>query len=732
MAKKVIKKPANSTDSPLKSNPQMILPWVLIIPVLMILGLYFYNVLDPTLMPKYMGIMGFVLIFFFYKGVVKNNLPLIDTIKNDRFWWVYLAFLFFTALSISGSALLGDGLFEWAKYLMGFGLIFLWVLSYSKTENEQSVRRDFSRVITAMALFAGLIGLYQFTDVLIQSGFQHDKLYQVSGFFAHRNIYCESLFLCLPFSFYSAMYDRNAVFRRIAYGITFVLLLLCLALLSRAVWIALGGSFLLITVFFILMEYPLWKKDEELKKKEVSLLLKIGLLGLVSIGVVLIYGYITNKATISGFIDSITQVNYYQNWDRMQKWRDSYTLFKENPWLGIGIGDWKIDILRFPPKNSVAEAGFLFFQRPHNDYLWVLSESGIFAFMAYCGLFFSALFKVARRLRQPADNEKRYYLYLLTAGLLGYMIFSFFSFSKERIEEVVLLSVIFAAILLESRSLPQTKTSAQPADRGLGVVLTALFALLFYVGYTRMEGEMILVKFQDSNERNNIKESIRLAEKAYRPLYQMDPVSAPIRFFSGTGYLKLKDFKTATKHLEEAYALSPYHVQVMNNLAGCYYTFGEVDKAEKMYKEASELAPKYTDVLLSYGVVVFNKKGAENEQNGFVITAKVDTLETRENYKTQLRTMADKITADILNKTPDSLLRNEVARIMKNEREYIPIARRSSGKRLFAVQLYAEALYKLYTQQKISEAEHEALKIKYNCDLLNQNTEKNNIQISLP
>ncbi len=716
MAKQVIKRKPEKPEVSLKEKRQISLPWVLIIPFLMILVLYFQSVLDPTLMSKYLGITGFMIVFYLIYSLMKNQLNLLNTLKSDKFWLIYLLFLFTTALSISGSALIGDGIFEWSKYLMGFGLVLLWASYYNEPERTELAKKHFSRVISLMALGAGLLGLFQLLDVLMEFGFKHDKLYLVSGFFAHRNIYCESLFLTLPFSLYGLFYEKG-FFRWVASVAAFVSLVLCIGLLSRALWIAFAGSFLLISILFLSVEFSFWKSNPELKKQGVSVFLKIISILIVLFISVIGYAYFNNKGTISGFWESISQVNYYQNYDRLQKWQHSYTLFKENPLLGIGIGDWKIDILRFPPENSEAEYGFLYFQRPHNDYLWVLSESGIFAFIAYCGVFLSALFMIVRRLKATVHSENRNYLYLLSAALVGYMIFSFFSFSKERIEEVVLLSAVFAAILLECKPLSSRNVQAGASDRVIGAFLGILLVFVFYVGYSRMDAERLLVKYQTQNDKNNIQESIRLAEAVYRPFYKMDPVSSPIRFFSGTGYLKLKEYKTAIRHFEEARDLSPNHVQVLNNLAGCYYSDGQIEKAEAIYKKACVLAPKYTDALLSYGVVLFNKKGEENEQNGFVVTAKVDTNEQKEQYKFQLKAMTDKVTADILKNTPDSLLRNEVAQIMKDKHRFVPIARRSYGKHLFAVQLYAEALYKLYKEQKISESEFVALKQKYKCDL---------------
>ena len=663
-----------------------------------------------------MAVLGFIGLFFAGFSLFRNRLPLIATLKQSPFWIIYGAFLAITALSLTQSRLIGDGIFEWSKYLLGASLTLGWVAYYQSS--PRTFRQTSARVIGVLGFIIGIIGLWQWGTVLLENGLKHDKLYMVNAYFAHRNVYCEALFLTFPFSFYGALYDKGILkkINQVASGIAFFL---CIALLSRAIWIAVIGSTVIVGLVYLAMEYPLWKKNAEASKTMIPAARKTGIFAALALAILLFYGFSNEFSALSGFWDSITQVNYYQNNDRLQKWEHSVTLFKENPWLGIGMGDWKIDILRFPPVNSEAEYGKLYFQRPHNDYLWVLSESGIFALLAFLGIFGYLIFSVFKILKQNEDRETRNRIYLLLAGIIGYIIFSTFSFSKERIEEIVLLHALFAAILLEVKPRNTLEQTPLKTDRITGGILVFLLSAVFYVGYERTNAELILRKYQLVSDQGNTKEAIRLAEKAYRPLYEMDPISSPIRFFSGTGYLKLNDFKKAIIHLEEARTLSPNHVQVLNNLAGSYFSEKQFDKSEAIYKQAVTLAPKYTDALLSYAVVVYNKTGAENQQKAFEIMARIDTTETKEQYHTHLKTMTQIVADTLLKNTPDTLVRNEIKNTMNNRPKYLGIARRAGEKHLFSVQLYAEVLFKLYKSGAIDETEWKRLKEKYHCDIKN-------------
>lgn len=691
--------------------------FALLLPALIITFLYFTNVLDPTLMPKYLAIMGFLIVSFIGYSLILNSLPLIESIKNYRFLALFLVFITLTSVSLTKSTMIGDGIFEWSKSLMSFGLVLFWFTLFEKSSQPvSSYRIQIARLIGGVGLLIGILGLYQWIGVLAEYGFRHDKFYLVSGYFAHRNILCESLFLCLPFSLYGTFFDKG-YFRSLHISSALSGFTLCIGLLSRGIWIAVVLS----VIFTLILSIYFERKNPDFRNNPIFPFVKKtiytgGIIILAVIGL----GAVVQLSTITGFIDSLSSINYYQNSDRIQKWTHSLTMFYEHPFSGIGIGNWKIDILRFPPIESEAEYGLLYFQRPHNDYLWVLSESGIFAFLAFCGIFMYSLFMIVVALRKKPDIGSRIWLYLLFMGIIGYMIFSFFSFPKERVEEIVLLSLILASILIEyARSgFHEAKKifSPHPTNRIVGGVLVGILTFIFYVGYERTKGEMILKKYQ-AVSNTQVKEAIRLAEEAYGTWYQMDPISAPIRFFSGTGYLKLKDYKTAIIHFEEAKSISPWHVQVLNNLAGCYYSEGQTEKAENIYTQIITLAPKYTDALLSYGVVLFNKKTKEDQQKGFVITAKIDTSEKKEQYKFQLNAMREKVMSDIIAQTQDSLLKNEVIKTMNNRNLFVPIARRAlNGKRTFETQLYAETLYLLYQNKSLSVAEWENLKTKYNCN----------------
>ena len=73
--------------------------------------------------------------------------------------------------------------------------------------------------------------------------------------------------------------------------------------------------------------------------------------------------------------------------ERLKLWTKTLNMISENPLLGVGIGNWKIIIPSYGTTGLRSEQGEVHFQRPHNDFLWILAETGIISLLFYTGFF---------------------------------------------------------------------------------------------------------------------------------------------------------------------------------------------------------------------------------------------------------------------------------------------------------------------------------------------------------
>lgn len=99
------------------------------------------------------------------------------------------------------------------------------------------------------------------------------------------------------------------------------------------------------------------------------------------------------------------------NAQRIAIWKEALGFFKQNPLLGIGVGNYALE------KNALAD-----YRDPsnaHNLYLDIAAETGIFGLAAWLILIFGTIWKLCFRM-----NGKR--TILLAAGLVWFSVHSFF------------------------------------------------------------------------------------------------------------------------------------------------------------------------------------------------------------------------------------------------------------------------------------------------------------------
>ena len=71
-------------------------------------------------------------------------------------------------------------------------------------------------------------------------------------------------------------------------------------------------------------------------------------------------------------------------------YKNTFDLIKNNPVLGVGPGNWKIQHGKYSYMAPLVKMEKTL-QRPHSDLLWIASEAGIIAGIVYLLIFIIAL-----------------------------------------------------------------------------------------------------------------------------------------------------------------------------------------------------------------------------------------------------------------------------------------------------------------------------------------------------
>ncbi len=134
--------------------------------------------------------------------------------------------------------------------------------------------------------------------------------------------------------------------------------------------------------------------------------LKTKVFGVVFILVSLVM-VLTLGAPITGRIGSIFNFKEPSNFGRLLIWRQALDIFRDHPLLGVGIGGYS----EFVDPTASYRAPIY----AHNTYLDIAVEMGIFALIAWLGIFLVALKGLWRTLKKKE-------LRIISAGLIGSLV----------------------------------------------------------------------------------------------------------------------------------------------------------------------------------------------------------------------------------------------------------------------------------------------------------------------
>ena len=213
--------------------------------------------------------------------------------------------------------------------------------------------------------------------------------------------------------------------------------------LVKGAWLALPFLFLLVV----------WYASNRLKQK-------VTLLGLTLILLIVGSLYFTPQTGVQNSItDSLTNLDQYLDSQdvndetrntsvgiRLEMWKAAWIIFKENPVVGGGWGDYmsKVQVL---VDNGVVNKGAAKFYHPHNQFMSALAKGGLLGFLAISILF---IFPAIIFYRSISHNASVGTQGVALAGLtlvVGYVCFSLTESILERSRSIIFFSFYLAVLM---------------------------------------------------------------------------------------------------------------------------------------------------------------------------------------------------------------------------------------------------------------------------------------------
>jgi O-antigen ligase len=518
---------------------------------------------------------------------------------------VFLIPILIGGISLFQAINLAEGIFELLKILLFF--VFLYVASILLTRNENLVI-DISRASMIAALVLSIIGIGQYFDLAFTDIPGNLEIYATM---ANKNMLSTSFALLVPFLFLGILVSKRI------WAVLNIISLITVGFVigtnqTRSALLALLGS----TAFFILTFSLIFKKLEFAQKVKNHYLKRLSYSAVIFAVTIAISTFLPSlkvqktdkQVNVDVQLEVITRKLTRPSTitERFQMWEKTVPMLKDHPFLGVGPGNWKINLPKYGTEGMRSAEGNVHFLRPHNDFLWVFAETGIFGFLAYLALFgiiFYYGYRIISHTNQP--NVKVVTLFM-SSGIIGYILISLVTFPRERIVQSILFLMMTAIIAaLYHRLFPLKKKISGTAIAVIQFVLLGVLILCILAGYSRLNSE---IHTKNSFIAKALKKhQVEVAElnKAETLIYNLDPLATPIALYRGLAVSKLGKMEAALTDLQSAYKAHPYHIHTLSNLATAYERTGNLEKAVEFFNKALEISPRHEHTLLNLTAVYF-------------------------------------------------------------------------------------------------------------------------------
>ena len=573
------------------------------------------DTLDQVMMPRLYALnlflAGFTL-FFFYRV---SSFRVSSGILSSPFFLVFGLWFAVSVVTAFLSTNPVESIFDILKVFNTGAIIVMGSMLLMRTENWE---QKLIPLVSGFALIAVMIGFMQYyqrvvladAPTIADDPYNRPVLYLVDGFMAHKNLFSIAVFMGLPFTL-SGIFVQKGVLRWLAVGAVVLQLFFIVLLQTRAVWLGVifGVAALVLVVVFTG------------KKLDLPLVWRRIVLGGTLAGALALAGvfYLSSTGSQNPYIQqfrSITDPTSAQNIHRINIWKSTSSMIAEKPVTGFGPGNWKLHAGYYFEGRFFREDQ-LNWQRPHNDFLWVFSEKGIFGFLLYLALFGMAYFYLFRVIYLGQDQKQKFMALSLIFGFTGYLVASFFDFPYERIFHQSFLAVMFACTLaLYHKAKPFREVEISRFYLMIPFLAVFIFGSVYGSHTVRQEKELKIARAHIRAQNWNA--VLRHSTQALTPLKNIDPQANPITSYIGLAYVNLGDMQNGFKYYDIAYNLNPGSTNVLNNLGAAHFRNERYEEARYYLERSVSIFPT-SDGVTNLSAVYF-RLGKYEEARELLIT----------------------------------------------------------------------------------------------------------------
>lgn len=504
-------------------------------------------------------------------------------------------FLFFILISSEVNDRLILAFEDFALYINVFIFAYI-VFMFFQLYDFDTLITYISFVITLACLIISILGIFEFFNIDLLN-FQANS--RPGSTLSIRNFASEYSVIALPFLLIFAQKTNNRVLKIYSASSFLIILTYIFFCRTRTSFVALFVYFLLITFFYFKARFF---SEKSLVKNYILII--IILIVSYFIGMYSAPNIDKTRVGLNNTVSSIIDENYPENVARINYWKTSLRIFRHDPITGIGSGSWfgiytKYNGNRYNDDNILKTSEI----NPHNEYFEILSENGIMGFVFFSFILFIIFMNLF------LETQKRMIFLPLLLSFSGFLIISFFSFPKDNVSIMILLSTLIGislSVINNKMKSEEIKLNTKIIRLISYIILPVLLVALIIFNYIRYDSEITYMKAIEDKGANNYKSMLEKFDRINFLFYPLDPNRTPVEFYKGVGLYELKNYREALNSFDNALQLAPYSPIILSNKASSLYMLKENENAIKLLNDMKRDYPLFIEPQINLLAIYSN------------------------------------------------------------------------------------------------------------------------------
>ncbi|MEI7897493.1 MAG: O-antigen ligase family protein [bacterium] len=519
---------------------------------------------------------------------------------------------FFSAINISESVL------NFSKILTIFTSAYVLYLIFS---SNRGYLEHLAVALTVLLIFDSLTVFY---NMLLYISRDVSSIMDIKSVYSHKNILGSAIFLKIPFALCLVLFS-NGWKKTLGYMAGMSALLATLLLSTRAFYLGIVFLLAALFIYMLIRHIVAGKKGYFLTMARWAGLFVLAIV-LYTLAQQIFFPKNTDTIWNTSIISRLSSINSQESSThaRLGAWNRSVKLIGEHPIMGVGTGNWKVDVLQY---ENLQLPDFTYMNKNHNDFLEITAETGLPGGLAYLSIFVFILnFFLKISLNPSSEGENIKLLFLPAFGILAYSVDAFFNFPADRPEIQSMFAIFVAAGVTFSNELFSFRNSGtgNPPARLTGkfphsekavaaVVLIPLIIttiILFLYCQSLYYQRIVEEDLADDNLQNTSAYIIR----GFPVIPNISVYGEPIVVSKARYLIKENKYDDAINFLKADHA-SPFDTRREFFMAMAYIKKGMTDSAVSNLRQVYRYKPLYgkgTNMLAS---LLYNTKKQDEAMN---------------------------------------------------------------------------------------------------------------------